>query len=402
MEVGDPMVVLWPGFTMHGLVRWRAGVEFAQEEYQLVAASCRTSNEYEAGIDFRLALWQYLPDASDTWRLKGFTPKGYAYLSSSFGTTFLSYRDVIMAKHLLTKAYNLQRRILGERDSATIQTEVQLLRVTFFKKGKASGERDEQSIGAYREENRRRVLRTMETPEGRVRVASVLFDFDREKPRLWHILRYFNLYCSLGVGVSVASDRSLIACIELIHQAALEETQSRRATILVDALQLDRNQLGSDHGAVIRLIFNLARAHFYVGNRESEKKYLQDAIHSMQRTLGKEHPSTLQLIGTFAFSRLYSKDFDTVTDTMEDLWEVSRRILGDDDPRTRWRGRRLELFLSLQSRMRMPDADQEVSLDAERLSHWLRITFKAYERGRQNEDSESLWWDVSESMNLSP
>jgi hypothetical protein len=127
MEVGDPMVVLWPGFTMHGLVRWRAGVEFAQEEYQLVAASCRTSNEYEAGIDFRLALWQYLPDASDTWRLKGFTPKGYAYLSSSFGTTFLSYRDVIMAKHLLTKAYNLQRRILGERDSATIQTEVQSL-----------------------------------------------------------------------------------------------------------------------------------------------------------------------------------------------------------------------------------------------------------------------------------
>jgi hypothetical protein len=78
MEVGDPMVVLWPGFTMHGLVRWRAGVEFAKEEYQLVAASCRTSNEYEAGIDFRLALWQYLPDASDTWRLKGFTPKGYA------------------------------------------------------------------------------------------------------------------------------------------------------------------------------------------------------------------------------------------------------------------------------------------------------------------------------------
>jgi hypothetical protein len=110
----------------------------------------------------------------------------------------------------------------------------------------------------------------------------------------------------------------------------------------------------------------------------------------------------LQLIEKFAFSRLYSKDFDTAADTMEDLWEVSRRILGDDDPRTRWRGRRLELFLSLQSRMRMPDADQEVSLDAEWLSHWPRITFKAYERGRQNEDSESLWWDVSESMNLSP
>jgi hypothetical protein len=29
MDVGDPMAVLWPGFTMHGLVRWRAGVETA-------------------------------------------------------------------------------------------------------------------------------------------------------------------------------------------------------------------------------------------------------------------------------------------------------------------------------------------------------------------------------------
>jgi hypothetical protein len=66
------------------------------------------------------------------------------------GTTFLGVRDAIKAKHLLTKAYNLQRRILGESDSATIQTEMQLLRITFFKKGKASGERDEQYRGVQR------------------------------------------------------------------------------------------------------------------------------------------------------------------------------------------------------------------------------------------------------------
>jgi hypothetical protein len=64
---------------------------------------------------------------------------------------------------------------------------------------------------------------------------------------------------------------------------------------------------------------------------------------------------------------------------MKDLCEVSRRVLGDDDPRTHWREDCLKRFQDVQSRMRLPKANEELARDTEQLGHWLDDAQSKYE-----------------------
>jgi hypothetical protein len=118
-DIHDPSMVSWPGFTMHGLLRWRAEAEATQEEYKLcqailVVASYRTNNAHEHGIDFRFAMRGYLPQDESLWR-RHFTKKGFADLCSTVGMTLLSLEEYGRAEDLLERAYDLQFVVSGWR-----------------------------------------------------------------------------------------------------------------------------------------------------------------------------------------------------------------------------------------------------------------------------------------------
>lgn len=130
-DIGDPIKASWPGFAMHGLVRWRTVTETTQREYELcrailVAAACRTNSEYHGGVDFRVVLKGYLPRSDHVWDLQHLTHRGTADLFLTFGTTYLSVLDFDLAGHFLLHAHLTRRRVLGAHDPATLEIGAEL------------------------------------------------------------------------------------------------------------------------------------------------------------------------------------------------------------------------------------------------------------------------------------
>lgn len=90
-----PLVVSWPGITMHGLVRWRTNALAEETELEtcctiLIVECCRTCNEYEDGIDFRAVMHDYMYGEGHVWQSDAFTPEGLADLYATLGSTVLS------------------------------------------------------------------------------------------------------------------------------------------------------------------------------------------------------------------------------------------------------------------------------------------------------------------------
>jgi hypothetical protein len=185
-DIHDPSMVSWPGFTMHGLVRWRAEAEATQEEYKLcqailVAASCRANNAHEHGIDFRFAMRGYLPQDESLWR-RHFTKKGFADLCSAVGMTLLSLEEYGRAEDLLERAYDLQFAVSGNFDPATVETRVEQFASKFKVEG-TSTYRDGVDSYLHMDEHQSGSFQWL--PGGRARLVAALHYYDRRrKPQI--------------------------------------------------------------------------------------------------------------------------------------------------------------------------------------------------------------------------
>ena len=125
-----PTLVSWPGYTIHGLVRWCTGVEKPQADYDvcrdiLVTACCRTWNRCNDGIDFRCALPDYMSNLSGSQGMP-FTQTGHGALCTTLGTTLLSIHEIFGAGRCLECACELKAVMSSEIASEAVDARVDL------------------------------------------------------------------------------------------------------------------------------------------------------------------------------------------------------------------------------------------------------------------------------------
>jgi hypothetical protein len=360
-EYLDPSMVLWPGFTMHGLVRWRAGVEATQEEYELcrailVTASCRTNNEHEHGIDFRYAMRAYLPQDELAWR-RHFTNQGFADLNSTIGKTLLSLEEYERAEVFLGIAYVQQGVVSGESDPATVHTTVELA-VSNFMIRETSFYCDVAESQRFIDLFQQRLFQGL--PGGRARLVAALYHYDRTRePEVVH-------ESSADLAMAVGSKARCEASVELSETA--RESNQTVVSQQEEELEACRKLLGDDLRDVVGLMSNLARWHSRMRVFEKAEGYLGDLEVHAQRTLGTEHPNTLQVAERVAFCKLGLGEFATAIQSMKGLTRASRRALGGDDPRTRSRKAHLEAFERWDRVVQLVKPGTDISPSAENIA----------------------------------
>lgn len=168
-----PETVSWPGFTIHGLVRWCTGSQAPEAEYEvcrvaLVWACCRTWNECDDGIDFRPALFEYILQRSKR-PVIGYTENGFADSYFAIGTTLARVRDFNLAGACLEVARDSKVELFGENSSETMCVGVELGRFYLLR----SLSHDNPVDGNVDAVEAERVLRPIRAhTEGRIRIAA--------------------------------------------------------------------------------------------------------------------------------------------------------------------------------------------------------------------------------------
>jgi hypothetical protein len=380
-DICDPPMVSWPGFTMHGLVRWRAEVEATQEEYKLcrailVAASCRTNNAHENGIDFRFAMRGYLPQDVCDWR-RHLTEKGYADLCSMVGTTLLSLEEYGQAEVLLERAYDLQSQVLGKVDPATIQTGIE----HFVSNIMAN------AVTVYGDGAREHGWPIPFQALPGACVAALLY-YSRD--RAPHVLNEI-----LEVEKAIGSKRRYAALQKLVEKSDEQD----HPVLLFQQQQLEalKKLLGDHDCAVVRLKSNLARWHGWDRAYKQEEKYLKDLLNHAQQTFGEKHPSTLQLVKKMAFCQLGMGHVSSAIHSMDNLGNVSQRVLGWDDPRTISHKAHHDDFVNWQRLLQIVKPDKDEYIPSEENLAWL-----AQENLELAERYEQEGYDEQDRLVLDP
>lgn len=328
-------LVLWPGFEMHGLVRWRAREEATQMGYELcrtvlVEASCRTTNEYDDGIDFRLVMRGYLPQKDHVWQLQGLTCPAFADLCATFGTTLLRVKDFCMAEHLLLWAY-LVRHELSTRFSFTkSQIAVDLCVLYLLKDDKGKCKRFMNFC-----------LQTTTPIEQKLFSCNLftrLSHCDMMHPRAAEWSR------KAGMVYLMPPDERPSPDIKTCVRKALREEAQDEMRDQARKLQTATKYLGRRHYAVVGLKNSLARTQNLCAMYGPEKSNLEDLLLCVKQNLGEKHCQTLEILERLALCHLGLQKFELAMQYLKDVIQLSQQILGSDDPRTRQRKSLVRVF----------------------------------------------------------
>ena len=349
-----PMSVSWPGFTIHGLVRWCTAAQTQQAEYEicrvvLVWACCRTWNECDDGVDFRPALFEYIRQRK-AYDLIAFTEKGYADSCFTIGTTFARVRDYDVAGAFLEAARDWKAELFGENASETMHVEVELGRFYLLRSfcyddpvdGNIDAAKAELVLGPIRKHT-----------EGWVRIAAASWDATMMAMQLgeWSAqVRKEETSNSTG---EEAERRRMEAWSKYL--AALSVAISAQLT----ALQLGVQCLGQNHRVVDTLRSNLVDMYGQRAAFDLAKKYLDDLLARDEMSLGKLNDRRVRNTERLVTCQLRLRKFSAAAKTMREICSNSRTALGHDDPRTRARERRLEELTNLMSAIALTTTTEE-------------------------------------------
>ncbi|HEY1263664.1 MAG TPA: serine/threonine-protein kinase, partial [Terriglobales bacterium] len=267
-------------------------------------------------------------------------PELQAQMMTNMGSAYLSLGLSTRARPLLEKAAQIQQRVLGPDDPATLQSEHRLAVVLFGEGDFAAAEKLDREVLA----RRRRVLgaenpdtlRTLNNlataigrqargmPDGRERQARFAEAEKLQREQLELSRRVMgpehpNTLGSMGNLASTLADQERYA----------EAQELERQTT-----ELQTRVLGPDHpstmGNLMNLGFSLEKLHRY---EEAEKVY-RKVLEGQQRVLGPEHPDTLlsmdNLNNAIAEQGRYAEAEKLCRETLE----IRTRVLGGEHPDT--------------------------------------------------------------------
>jgi hypothetical protein len=264
-------IVSWPGYTIHGLLRWCTEIQTPQTEYCvcrkiLVAACCRTWNRCNAGIDFRCALRNYMTPLSAPYATSS-TINGSADVCTTLGTTLLSIHEVYGARRCLEHAYKLKSTPFGKTASETIDAEVDLGR-SYLMCALAEDDPPKKTKG-IREANK--VLgRISKNSGGEIEVAAASWSFTMLSMQLAQWYMRSVKQCS---GKSSAFGNA-------VNQKKYDELSKTVISQQIQALKLGVRQFGQHHRLANTLRFNLIHIYGFFLKFDLSKKHLEDLVAS--------------------------------------------------------------------------------------------------------------------------
>jgi hypothetical protein len=355
------MAVSWPGFTMHGLVRWRTGARINQIEYKrcriiLMAACCRTCNESEDSLDSRAAMDGYMAGDGRKWQTDDLKLDGVANLCTVIGRTFLGMKRFVYAESFFLDAYRCKISLFRKSGQATATIEANLRRLHDLG-SQICNDNDDEVQRKYFEEKAKASSTSMPRTTESMMLEEVL-GYD---PYVDNLRDWLGLVAAMAVGTTCEEPRCEVMQNQLKkhHDGSASEFESQLCN-LADL----RRSLGEHSPIVSALWSNVAHSYSTFGKPGLERKHLDDLLQYDPFASNKYNTYSMRIRERLAFCWLRSDDVKVATKMMRSLCEVSRTALGDDDPRTRLRELHLEM-------MPTPTGEAAKNVDENNLSYWL-------------------------------
>jgi serine/threonine protein kinase/Tfp pilus assembly protein PilF len=287
-------------------------------------------------------------------------PELQAQMIHVMGTVYESLGLYSKAESLLRQALEIRRRILGARNTASLNSAHALAGVLL------NESRDKEAERLSREtlDTRRAQLGAehRDTLNSMLQLATILNDegryFDAEK-----LLRDVLETAKRALGSEDKLTRGVRnnLAIDLAYEGKLPEAEK----LFRDELETDR-RLGSDHPEVLKDLNNLgATLEQEYKHAEAEKLYIE-LLQDQRRVLGPEHPDTLMSMGNLALVLAEEKRYAEAEKMYRETLEIKRRRLGPEHRLTLVTMGNLAEVLTEEGRY--PEAEQLVrqTLEAER------------------------------------
>jgi len=268
---------------------------------------------------------------------------------------------MIDSERLLTRSFNIYRRILGEEHPDTLRS-MNYLALTFLDQGRT------EEAAALQEEvvEKRKLILGAEHPDtltsmnnlaltyrdqGRTADAAALQEEVVEKHKLILGMEHPATLTSMNNLALTYRDQGRTA-----DAAALQE----------EVVQKRRWILGAEHPHTLRSMDNLALMYLAQGRMWEAAALQEEVLEKQQQILGPEHPATLTSMNNLASTyRAQGRTGDAVG-LQEDVLERRRRILGAEHPDTLRSMDNLALSYLDQSKMGEAAALQEEVLEKQR------------------------------------
>ena len=372
-----PLLISWPGFTMHGLVRWRAAAQAADGECDtartiLLAACCRECNdsvEDVESIDFRRAMHDYLRSQGRDWRTDAFSPRRLVDFYTAFGSTSFITRDFAGAERFLTNAYRLGSDLSGGLKAYATHAAGELLKLYLMG---ALRHKDPARKKEYRTKADEVLRATVEQKkreegergEGGRGVQKALQTRDIELPQLLPWLEELALNC--------LETETQDAQRQVILDESKKKYDEHSPVIsgILRSLELTKQDFGQYHRTVRKQQSSLARFYGYFRKLELEERILDYLLANEQQCLGSRHLSTMQSMQRLALCRMHQERPNAAAQMMETLCQISREAPGNDDPRTCLRESHLQEIENGRSTTPLTENERRARVDHNNFVFW--------------------------------
>lgn len=352
---------VWPGNTMHSLVKWRAGASTASTDHRawstfLITASCRTHAGSLDACDFTEHLRHHLPPEVDLQTLRDraiFGEDGIASVISSIGVIWLALGEYTRAKSFLDESCALTKKLFGDVHARTFQAKVELC-VLLTIHGDSLGldgkvlSQQRSTVSEYimnyyspgAQEGSIARLHAKTTAPSNVGVCTPIV---RERFRQ----RQQSVMNDISQRHDLKQPSDTVDNSEAESLARFSEDQELEVGVdpLQNALKAGVEELGTQHEVVIQLKSNLAHLFGLLGRWSEEKQLVQDVLTYEQGTLGKGHPSTPKTLERLAHVHRSMLELGRSRLLMKHCVDRSDRTLGKDDPHAAKRATWLSVWL---------------------------------------------------------
>jgi eukaryotic-like serine/threonine-protein kinase len=250
-------------------------------------------------------------------------PELQAQMMHVMGDVYLSLGLYSKAESLLSRAVEIRRRALGDKNTDTLKSMYELAWVLDYESRYSEAEKWSRQtmdtclheLGSEHRDSLDSIsqLAQILTDEGRYPEAEKLNRDVLEVSR-----RVFGSQDKL----------TAIVMRRLAINLAYEGKYLEAEKAFRDVLEVDRRTYGSDDPAVLGDLNNLANILLQqLRYAEAEKLYI-DLLQTQRRVLGAEHPNTLMSMGNLALTLSDEKRYAEAEKLFRDTLEIKRRALG--------------------------------------------------------------------------
>jgi tetratricopeptide (TPR) repeat protein len=330
-----PVIEPWKGITMHGLVRWRAGVGMDREQYwrlylAFMVAVCGNIGEKADSVRFRRQVVVHLPLKDDLLgRKDDMECEGLWWVWTMIGHMLWQEGRWKEAEELLVKVVEITLTVLGKEHPDTLSAMVNLA-ATYRSQGRPV---EAGAVFVKVVEARRRVLgkKHLDTLTAMAHLGATYQDQGRSKEAE-----------ELGVKVMEARSRvlgeeHLDTLSAMANLASTYRNQGRwkmANELEVKVMEVRSRVLGEEHPDTLTAMANLASTCWKQGWwKEAEEQFFK-VMEAMSGVIGEEHPSTLTAMANLASVYTSQERWSEAEELQVKVMEARSRALGEEHPKT--------------------------------------------------------------------